>query len=234
MPSAARDKRLPVTPDILRRLHGVWKDSMDSHDTVMLWAACCLGFFGFLHSGEFTAKSDRDVDPSSTLMLSDVSLDDRENPRLICVHIKQSKNDQFRAGVRIYLGRTGSHLCPVTAILNYLAVRSREEDPLFVFSDGRYLSRQRLVSHLQTALRSCGIDPCLYTGHSFRIGAATTAASVGIEDSVIQMLGRWRSAAFLRYVRTPREQLASISGRLIGPAAPPSDRGQRSISGVRV
>ena len=48
-------------------------------------------------------------------------------------------------------------------------------------------------------------------GHSFCIGAPTSAVLAGVEDSTIQLLGRWWSAAFLRYIRTPHKQLAAMS-----------------------
>lgn len=39
------------------------------------------------------------------------------------------------------------------------------------------------------------------TPHSFRIGAATSAAALGIPDDAIQRMGRWSSRAFLRYIK---------------------------------
>ena len=45
------------------------------------------------------------------------------------------------------------------------------------------------------------------------IGAVTSAALAGVEDSTIQALGRWQSSAFLQYIRMLREQLATISSR---------------------
>jgi hypothetical protein len=38
------------------------------------------------------------------------------------------------------------------------------------------------------ALQALGYDQDNYTGHSFRIRAATTAVAAGIEDSTIQAL----------------------------------------------
>jgi len=55
-----------------------------------------------------------------------------------------------------------------------------------------------------------GVDPTCFSGHSFRIGAVTMAAKVGVEDATIKMLGRWESSAYQRYIRTPRDQLASL------------------------
>ena len=44
-----------------------------------------------------------------------------------------------------------------------------------------------------------------------QIGAATTAASANIEDSIIGIPERWNSTAFLQYICTSRQQLASFT-----------------------
>lgn len=64
---------------------------------------------------------------------------------------------------------------------------------------------------MRAALRPSGVDVSQYSGHSFQIGAATTAAAVGIEDSLIKTLGRWESSTYLLYVRVPREHLAGVA-----------------------
>ena len=63
-------------------------------------------------------------------------------------------------------------------------------------------------------LYQSGVDTKKYAGHSFRIGAATTANHQGISEATIKMLGRWESSAYLRYRKTPRGQLASTSSKL--------------------
>ena len=85
--------------------------------------------------------------------------------------------------------------------------------PFFRFSDGKPLTRSRLVAKLKESIQAAGVNCAAYSGHSFRSGAATTAARQGIGDATIKMLGRWKSSAYqlLQYIKTPREQLAAVS-----------------------
>lgn len=130
------------------------------------------------------------------------------------VTIKQSKTDPFRKGISLFLGCTSSELCPVKAVLSYLECRGTSPGPLFRFKDGHPLTRQRFVEAVRAGLKEAGLDDAKYCSHSFRIGAATTAAKVGIEDSVIKTLGRWESLAYLQYVKIPRAKLANYTDLL--------------------
>ena len=100
------------------------------------------------------------------------------------------------------LGKTDNDLCPVTALLAYLAIRGSGPGFLFLFSDRRPLTKQRFIQRVRQALSAIGVDSSQYAGHSFRIGAATTASARGLSESTIQMLGRWQSSAYQLYIRT--------------------------------
>ena len=106
----------------------------------MLWAACCLAFFGFLRCSEFTVPSQEEYDPDVHLSLVHIALDDHSNPTVIQVTIKQSRTDPFRQGVGLCLGKIGKNNCPVVAIIPYLVIRGAKVGALFVFHDGLYLT----------------------------------------------------------------------------------------------
>ena len=203
--------RLPITSSIMRQLQSVWARKANTFEARMLWAACCLGYFGFLRSGEFTLQ---DSKSPPAILLSDVSVDSHSAPSMCCVSLRRSKTDPTGKGVCIFLGRTNAPLCPVVALLNYLAVRSERDGPLFVFQDGTPLLRDRFIREVKEALVIAGVDSKSYSGHSFRIGATTAAAKAGVPAFTIKMLGRWESEAYQLYVRTPRETLAAISSKI--------------------
>ena len=218
--SSTSKPRLPMTPSILLKLRSIWEEDPSEFDNIMLWAACCMCYFGFLRSGEVCTPSDTQYDPSTHLAFTDISVDSNEHTSCIAVKIKASKTDPFRQGVTVYLGATGTNLCPVKAILAYIAVRGSAPGPFFHFNNGRFLTRDRLVKELRAALSKAHLDPDLYAGHSFRIGAATVAHAQGIDDSMIMTLGRWKSNAYQRYIKIPQQQLASLSATTATPIPP--------------
>ena len=125
------------------------------------------------------------------------------------------KTDPFHKGFHLFLGCTGHHICPVKALLPYLAVRGSTEGPLFITEEGSPLTRHRFNTELSSILHAAGLETTHYNTHSFRIGAATSAKQAGISDLHIKMLGRWQSNAYETYIRTPRQQLAALSKQLV-------------------
>ena len=87
----------------------------------------CTSLFGFLRCGEFTVPSQSEYDPSTHLSLNDIAIDSAGSPSLIQVSIKQSKTDPFRKGVQLFLAKTGKNICPITAIMPYLALRGPKQ-----------------------------------------------------------------------------------------------------------
>ena len=166
---------------------------------------------GFLRAGEVVIPSDSTFDPSAHLAYGDVRVDNVASPQYLEVRIKASKTDPFRLGVSVFLGVTGSTLCPVASILDYMVRRGPSPGPFFLYQDGKVLTRDRFVSAVRGALELAGLNPSLYAGHSFRIGVATTAAQRGLPDSLIKTRGRWQSAAYTVYIQTPRDSLCSVA-----------------------
>ena len=135
--------RLPITPAILQKIRAEWHNSKE-WDHIMLWAVMCLCFFGFLTAGEAVAP-EANFDTLQHLTYADITVDDVGDPKRLQVNIKQSKTDPFRLGIKIWIGKTGGDLCPIAAILLYMALQGPKEGPLFCFQNGNPLTRQRLV-----------------------------------------------------------------------------------------
>ena len=187
----------------------------DNRDSLMIWAAMTLAFFGFLRIGELTCNSN--FDPKCHLIFSDVTFMPSSSPKYMLVRLKVSKTDPFRTGQSIVIGRTNSNLCPISAMLAYLNSRTpfANTGPLFTYESGSFLTRENLTKETRLLLSKGGLDSKEYAGHSFRIGAATTAASANLPPWLIKVLGRWSSDCFERYIKTPPSVLAQVSQTLV-------------------
>ena len=122
--------------------------------------------------------------------------------------IKASKTDQFGKSVTRTIPATRTSTCPVKAMQQYLRLRiQRGYGPLFIWYSGHYLTCEALSHILKELVGAAGWNPSSFSSHSFRIGAATTAAATGLPDWLIQSLGRWESDSYLHYICTPSAPL---------------------------
>ena len=215
--TAVTHARLPMTFQLIRKVIDQLQvdASICDEDRKMLRAAILLAFFGFLRCGEIVSEPTQ-FDPRFDATRDSVSVAYHSGRLALHFRVKRSKTDPFAKGMTLFIGPTSPPYCPVTAMVQYLSTHvSSGQDPLFQFSSGRQLTRVYLVDKLRALLVAAGV-PCAsnYSGHSFRIGAATTAASCGIPEWQIRAMGRWQSDCVIRYIRTNPSDLLSISQSL--------------------
>ena len=156
---------LPVTPHILSAVFAVWVEGQleSEFKARLLWAVCCVCFFGFFRAGELLASQGGTQLPP--VQFADVAIDDHDSPTMIQVYLRRAKADPFGKGVEIFLGKTGQQLCPVTALLGYLGVipRNPGDAPLFVNCEGALFTKEVFVRKVKSALSRAGINHQAYS-----------------------------------------------------------------------
>lgn len=193
----AGDKRMPITRAILSRL--VWATQGMDNSTylpLLLTSMFTLAFYGFLRISEFTLSTKS----CHTLQLEDIELS---------VHGLRIQFRSFKHHVghpiSIDIARTQG-ACPVKALSAYLKARPKVPGQLFIHNNGTPVTQHFFRAQLRACLQLAGYQSATIRSHSFRIGAATEAAMNGHSNDQIQRMGRWKSSAFLRYIRVPSLQ----------------------------
>ena len=201
--SPSSDVRLPITIPLLHKmLKGLSYTIPSYHVRVMFQAAFSLAFYAFARVGEISIRSSTEQD--TVIQENDIKFMIRESDIISAtVVFRFFKHNLAGRPHNIQIDRIVSCFCPITLLQNYLALRGDIKGPLFLLPGGSCLTRYRFDKELKSVLHYCGLDTSLYKGHSFRIGAATLAAELGFSDAKIRQMGRWKSDAFKKYIRSP-------------------------------
>ena len=154
--NSPQQKRLPVTPTILHKIHQVLIRNPSNFDNIMLWSTFLFCFFGFLRSGEMTIPDASSYDPSVHLNFNDIAADNPTSPKILQIRIQASKTDPFRQGVNIHIGRTDNSLCPVSA--KYLIVCGTALGLLFHFKDNTPLTKSKITAKFRDLLLLASMD----------------------------------------------------------------------------
>ncbi|XP_015762149.1 PREDICTED: uncharacterized protein LOC107341260 [Acropora digitifera] len=199
----ARDSRLPISLPILEHIISSCVHTQATlYKRRLLQGMYAIAFFAALRIGEITCQPKQTnrnlifINQASFMKRNGDSID---TIKLTLRHYKHS-NPADPVNIFIYQAQP---VCPVSLLLAYLNLRGTSPGPLFCWPDLSPISRNFFTQALADSLRFCDLDVSEYKSHSFRIGAASWAASKGMSDAQIRAFGRWRSNAFLRYIRAP-------------------------------
>ena len=147
-------------------------------------------------------NSTRSVEKSKVLCRKDIKV----YSDYLVVYFKWTKTIQL--GNRILkiplVAIPDSIFCPVRAYdrmckLNPISIDS----PAFSVCSKRSsvpITYNQLQNKLKQLIRELGINPNLFSSHSFRRGGATLASKSGVPPNLIQLMGDWKSDAYKQYV----------------------------------
>jgi hypothetical protein len=154
----------------------------------MVWISFLFAFFGLMRVSEYTEK-----------LLRIHIQDDGSNLR---VKLTSTKNSQNRESFVLLANIPDTFLCPVDNFRKWVRIRDRlfpASMSLFRYDNGKVFSHHEVNDYIKILAKRLELTGL--TSHSFRIGGASEAARAGVNAKVIQIMGRWQSDCFLRYIR---------------------------------
>ncbi|KAE8609763.1 hypothetical protein XENTR_v10011906 [Xenopus tropicalis] len=192
----SRDWRRPISFELLGRMQVALGTCCHSaYEVALFRAAFALAFFGAFRVGEIVCKSKTSFGGLSS---QDIRVTDNE----VRVWLRKSKTDVLGKGKDIVLFKVdGGMACPVGCMQQFLKVRQEGTGVFLIHEDRTPLTRFQFTSIMKKSLQLSGVSPEKFGTHSFRIGAATEAASLSLGEKMVMQIGRWESKRFRSYIR---------------------------------
>lgn len=192
-----------MTLPILKILgHALAKSDWSDHSKIVVWSACCVGFFGSFRFGELLSSKKDSFNAFETLVWKDIRFVDGNS---IMIHNKIPKTRTASGEFVSLFEFSGHNCCPVTAIkcLKKLS-NPDQESPVFKFENGSFLTKDLMNVYIVHFLKPhLGNEASSYSCRSFRAALPSALAAHPIleNDVSIKRWGRWNSNAFERYTR---------------------------------
>ena len=189
---------LPVDPVLLRRMY----QFIDVRKPVDLaaWCGFLLAFYCLFRKANLCPTESTD-NPSMVLKRSDIKIDEELQTVLVYVNFSKTNQYMLRSHVIPIPRNTDPALDLYSHIkLLYSKVKTNPDSPALSFSKNGFINHRTFTDKLKLLIKKAGLDPALYSGHSFRRGGASYLYSVGGSTLMVQVLGEWSSQIYTRYL----------------------------------
>ncbi|KAH7870088.1 uncharacterized protein C8R40DRAFT_1175998 [Lentinula edodes] len=134
---------------------------------------------------------------------------DRNGFETTVLHVPRTKSNQL-GGEDLYFSKQLGSTDPESLFQNHLAVnKPNASEHLFSYrhkSDRRPLTKHALIQRISKAAKNRGLP--VLQGHGIHIGATLEYLLRGVPFDAVRVIGRWKSDAFLLYLRKHAEIMA--------------------------
>ena len=189
---------LPIDPTILRKMY----ENIDvkKPQDLSLWCSFLVAFFCLFRKANVVPK-DRNFDPECVLTRSDIDID--EEGRNVLIYVNFSKVNQYQKSFQVI--PIPANEDPALDLFRHIkllfsTIAVPGTSPAFMYSKSSFIDYKSFTTKLKGLLSKSGLDPSLYSGHSFRRGGASYLYSIGGSTLMVQVLGDWASQIFTRYL----------------------------------
>jgi hypothetical protein len=189
---------LPIDPVVLRRMYR-FVDIKKPGD-LSAWCGFLLAFYCLFRKANLCPKDSYD-NPSVVLKRSDIEID--EELQQVLVYVNFSKTNQYMQKSHVIpIPRNNDPALDLYSHIKLLfkRVRAAPESPALSYSQNQFINHRTFTEKLKTLIMKAGLDPSLYSGHSFRRGGASYLYSIGGTTLMVQVLGEWSSQVYTRYL----------------------------------
>ena len=164
-----------------------------------------LAYYGLMRVGELT-----EAKACHTLKACDVHMGINKNKILLILyslktHGQESEPQQIKISEVKQSVTRKNFFCPFSIVRSFINLRggyNSQQEQFFVFNDQSNVNSNHFRKTLKLTLRRLNLDDTLYNTHSLRIGRTTDLFKAGYSIEQIKHIGRWRSNAVYKYIRS--------------------------------
>jgi hypothetical protein len=197
--------------------HEIAECDWASESKTVVWAACCVAFFGSFRLSEVLPNEN--PDSSETLTWDRIHFTDSDSAVINVRFPKAMKKPQ---GDFVDIFKIGNcSFCPFSALKNLASISPdniASNSAVFSFPNGTPLTAKHFVTSVQGLLgKHIGSNALQLSGHSFRaaIPAALASNPNLASDHEIMIWGRWSSDSYKSYTRLKHEAKLAIFKKIV-------------------
>ncbi|MES9882580.1 MAG: tyrosine-type recombinase/integrase [Sedimenticola sp.] len=170
----------------------------NAYEAKLFKAVYLLAYFGLFRVSELVCTSHAGA--NAGLQFADLSFG--TGYKSVSVTLKTYKTKQTGPPTVINISHeSDTGMCPVQSLYEFAQVRPGNSGAIFCHANGYLVSRSQFTGVLNKCIRASPYRNSIIRSHSFRIGRATQLAAAGVPGDAIMKMGRWRSDAYLTYIR---------------------------------